>query len=1022
MSRFKPTTLIALDSHSATFCHAVCHQLEQQFPAQRRLVNAQMLVYENGAIAFSSNLDSVGNFCFDLQKNNNSSSQISAVEAKALFSNEQQIKTLEPTLIELLKAGRNQKAIATAQKAGIEVSQQRRIYLLLSAVNPATRGIVTEFASWIRWLFSKRFSTEPYSLEAIILLPGLLTNAGESDYATAYALLKELDASQSSSEMPAFDNHWLIDGCNAQGIQMGSLETNLISYSDAFVGFLTAEPQSIGVLVGAKTIRQKIAAYSTFGYSELFFPVQTVIARLSSQLGLDILTHGFLAKDEPSPENNRRLLLAAKAFVLSDSFIKSYRELEQPDGKTIWQNFNPQTVLKAGMAQEYVDEIKHQHQLFESHSLLNFKSRLESAREKVTSQLFDFLTAKINDWLDAKPTGLTWGLQLLKLLTNPAIAPDSDILGELPKNLITQQRDIIKEFDSQLGVSLETKNSEDLLNQIQELRSQLKKLEDEQAIAKSTSEEGETESEKIVEIRQQLRLAYQAYQQAIEEEEYTARRLRREAIASKRTQLNKGVEEAEKRLINSDNQLEEAKEKLNDILEEKRKFFLKYFCVFPAIAAAFTIFILGIALLFNALPTLLVLLTWFSLIPLISWAIGFTKKFLILNNQEKTAHERIKIYDSSLKTAGITLRNAYNRKSQFEYDLYVDKLRQGILQDLIKETKKKAVALEKRLIELESLKKELNDYYHQQTLGNSATHRSVISLKNINDYYQSQISDPHLPAKIFIAEKVSRSQCWSFPNQEFHTQLKQFSDQQFEELTKLSIGNVLENDLNLIEPGSEDLLLRQLFDSGEPLLQLQQVDTQQTQGRSQDTTIWIGTKDQDQISSQCRQLKPDSTLETAEDSLAIKVLTRCLSFPAYFIGSIEFYLECYDRSSHIEAENKALPDLIPTEFSISGEIREAWQKLLQAIALGIICQSPTGEYTLHKTPLGKKRRQIAEAFATEFSKQKLYHLLCQHLDQVSCDPDLLYQKLSSFVAIAEDLETVEREMLSGLLQDYNPLN
>ncbi len=95
---------------------------------------------------------------------------------------------------------------------------------------------------------------------------------------------------------PPFDNCWLIDE------RVGGLKENLLSYADAFAGFLTVEPETNGLLIGTHKVRGKIPAYSAFGYGELFFPGETVITRLSTALAADVLMGQFLPKVEFTPE------------------------------------------------------------------------------------------------------------------------------------------------------------------------------------------------------------------------------------------------------------------------------------------------------------------------------------------------------------------------------------------------------------------------------------------------------------------------------------------------------------------------------------------------------------------------------------------------------------------------------------------------------------------------------------------------------------------------------------------------
>ncbi len=89
---------------------------------------------------------------------------------------------------------------------------------MLSASNHFAQGVVFELIRLLRWLFAKYFTDTPHNLEALLLLPGLFTQATTVDYGAAYTLLKELDYKMTSGvvitanqKVPPFDNCWLID-------------------------------------------------------------------------------------------------------------------------------------------------------------------------------------------------------------------------------------------------------------------------------------------------------------------------------------------------------------------------------------------------------------------------------------------------------------------------------------------------------------------------------------------------------------------------------------------------------------------------------------------------------------------------------------------------------------------------------------------------------------------------------------------------------------------------------------------
>src|SRR4029079_13900784 len=110
------------------------------------------------------------------------------------------------------------------------------------------------------------------------------------------------------------------------------------SYTDAFTGFLTAEPERSGALVGTRTARGRVPAYSAFGHGEIYFPVDVAVKRLSSALSRDIIDRAFLNDVTEQVDLQRKMLLATKQFVLSEQYRSTLNALETEKGAPIWQD------------------------------------------------------------------------------------------------------------------------------------------------------------------------------------------------------------------------------------------------------------------------------------------------------------------------------------------------------------------------------------------------------------------------------------------------------------------------------------------------------------------------------------------------------------------------------------------------------------------------------------------------------------------------------------------------------------
>ncbi|MEJ1931311.1 hypothetical protein WDZ92_13740, partial [Nostoc sp. NIES-2111] len=273
-----------------------------------------------------------------------------------------------------------------------------------------------------------------------------------------------------------------------------------------------------------------------------------------------------------------------------------------------------------------------------------------------------------------------------------------------------------------------------------------------------------------------------------------------------------------------------------------------------------------------------------------------------------------------------------------------------------------------------------------------------------------------LPIPKFPQEEVKRSQVWQISATEFQNKLLSFAKQQFEHLSKLSIGEVLKSDL--ITANTASIRLNQLYNSAKLLLRLQDSDAHLNPTSQPDITLWVGAKDKEEILRLYGRYSRSLTPIVAEDETSLCVLVRSLGFPAYFLSQIEFYRDCYERT-HKEQTDE-IPDLIPEDISSSKELAWAYDTLLLAIALEKLSQDTHGNYQFNGQLLGKEREKIASALATEFTYQELYGKLKESIDEF--EDDLIYQQLEKAEKSLKDFTLYERKRLIHLISKYNPLN
>ncbi len=1032
----KPTILIALDPHSTALCAAIEGQLQQLPTVQSHLIQTYTLTWDGQVLGFSKELDRFADGSFELKLNNPKQASVSQLSQQF----ERGAKELQTTLIDLIKSVNQSPEAIAARNSGVDISSWYRIYIMFSASDPRVRELVFDLSRLIHWLFNIYFTDIPHSLEALLLLPGLFAQAKTEHYAAAYQLLKELDEKMTkgvvisgNQKKPPFDNCWLIDE------RIGELGVNLDSYADAFAGFLTAEPETGGLLIGTHTVRGKIPAYSTFGYGELFFPAQTVIDRLSSTLATDILSQEFLRQAKFTPEAHRQLLLNAKEFVLSEDYNDALQQLERDNGKPVWQDFNPRLDIRPGKVQEYGIELERAYKQFEDTKLISYKRALENCGKKTQATLTELLDRRISQYVDAVTDGLQKTVRLSNILTNPYLELQTEFIGDRPENLITELRTAEGFLDSRLHVTINKDNSQKLLEEIFTLKSQRQQLKDnltQDSLAQDnltrdalTDSNSETLiDEELDKIQEQLKVAVTEYCQAINAEIEQARQNRLTAIDDARAKKYATINQGQKLLNSLENQHETATDQLNELIAEEKRFRSLYLVTLPVVVVIFLVGILVITGLFsqskfwsllqhmgvnllNYLLLGLVTTLTYSMVIWLKYSSGIRQHIQKIRKQV----ERL---ESSLKATAVELRHSYNDRLKLEYELYAQNIRVEALNYLIKITKQKTEVLHQTFSNLSRIHENLINKRDRLATNSSETRLAVLTTSDIDTYYhQSFLST--LSIDKFSREEINRSQSLRITATEFRDQLLSFSKKQFEHLTQLSIGEVLKSDL--IANDTANVRLNQLSHSAKILLRLQDSDAHLNPTSQPEITLWVGAKDKEEILQRYSRFSRSITPILAENEGSLRVLVRSLGFPVYFLSQIEFYRDCYERNhQELSEQDNNIPDLIPEEISSNGELNGAYDTLLLAIALELVSQNARDNYQFNNQPLGKEREKIASALATEFTHQELYGELKERIEYF--ENHLIYQQLEKLEKSAKDLTHYERKRITQLLSNYNPLN
>lgn len=1057
MSRLKPTILIALDRHAAAFCERVQLNLERDLGYRGSLIKSYGLVTGETGPLIEENLSTIADFSFNLSTTKESNTP-TAEQVEALF--EKKSFELEPKLSEIFEAGRRYDEIQKAHEAGIEIAQNRTVYLALSSADHSASGMVIEFARLIRWLFATRFPQELYELHAVVLLPNLFEQPTQTHFATAYALLKKLDHNLLSGlsitplrKMPPFDGCWLVDGINAQGEKIGTLAEQLDSYTDAFTGFLTAEPEMSGALVGTRTSRGKVPAYSTFGHGEIYVPVEVALKRLSSALSRDIIHHAFLNDDAAPPDMQRKMLLATKQFVLSEEYKSTLNRLEMEKGASIWQDLPRVGELQAGTdVHQYLAEQERHHAKFERESLPKFKQALVGRSETSAQELVRLLDVEIDGRIDENPEGFKEALALLEWLVDYRIALHANTLGERPQNFLTDLMAAEAMLDSKLGVQADHSNTEVLLKQVNELNNRLSDLENALLLTRSRALDGaraeepsgdraeddaaesmQSEHRNLLsereETRSEIASATANYVRDLIGEQRAANELRYEAKDNARATLKQAVSEAEQEIIRTAELLNRARMDLEDKEQQRRKFLVRHFIIYPAIAALLLV-VPALASLFGlSFAAAIAGLVWAPslafLLVIITTAAGYTAAVLYsfatgINRSVNAARAEVLSLELKLKATHVRLLDARNRQLRLEYDIYAQSIRVETLNKLVETTRERITEIENTQRQLRECRAQFAAEHKSALPASSYMRRPILTAEQIDNFYQRNVTNIATESGIFIQEHVPRSKVRRIAIEDFTRSLLGFANSRFKSLTNLSIEDILLRSPDLVSGDQASLRLGELERAATPLVLLSEMDLNDHTFAQKDITIWARVTDTAELLQRYRKANSTITVRPSDDEHSLRALTRCLNFPAFYLSQIEFYRSCYDRLH--EKGAAALPDVIPDELTIRADFRRAYEYLVIAIATGSISHNGDGAYHLADglgSIVGSSRRQVAEKLVVDYSSQRLYAEIGKRV--AACDSETIYNALTTFMQTASDLESFEHEILTTLAQRYHPL-
>jgi len=531
----------------------------------------------------------------------------------------------------------------------------------------------------------------------------------------------------------------------------------------------------------------------------------------------------------------------------------------------------------------------------------------------------------------------------------------------------------------------------------------------------------------IEDAEERLQQLSDEYRDVVETEDMTMDTRRNEAI--KRVQIEKvqRIEDNEKLLSTRAEELGQARRDYRDLLELRRQFIQRHLFRHPLF---FTLILFVVPLLgwvrdiwpLTALVTLAIdnsaVSALITLVIVVIYLLGIFGAFSRgLQSQVAKAEARVTELESALQFTATQLLEARTAHQLFKYELYAWRMRRDAIAYLVETAQMRIRTLTDRL---DALRESAGIFARERDESvplASPMRRPLILAEDIDLYYDKKITSVDAESDLFVRTyKMTRSLVRRITPEEFRDRLRTFAVSRFKHLRELCITDALFHYPDLVPEKTADLRLRELDEAAEPLLRLRR-DNSTGAGRlaQRDTTLWVSAQERERMLDVYRHICPSVNVRIGDNDSSLRVLTRCLYFPAHFIGSIEFYRERYIGSPHKIAEG--LPDLMP----LGERLKRAHKRFLLALATGVVMRNPAGVYMFSQSPhesFGTDRRRTVEWLSSSITGQKLYEELNDRLDRYLKAAGSVLKQLHDFYNSATDLDDSERQILQALMSEY----
>ena len=581
--------------------------------------------------------------------------------------------------------------------------------------------------------------------------------------------------------------------------------------------------------------------------------------------------------------------------MLGKSYADQLHGLDRDAGAPIWRDFRPRTGF-SGDPHAYMHELRTEQDEFERHDLLAMRESLENSRGAVAAAVLQLIDAELDRRIDSAPHGFRDAVDLLDALQDPDVALERGILGDDPQNLATEFVSARGGLDRQLGVSIDGQTTRTLLEQVDEVRSQLSHI-DRDLRMRGDTEAASGEGQRTASLpscgvpgretpsadgdvraallkqrddaeAQLLDLSDQ-YKRAAATEERAAADARQEARKTVVAQRAAAIGAAEKRLVDATEKLRLA---LRDVEDREidchgfgRRYAAYLFAGFMFVYGVPTLldligfgpargYIAGIAANFGdvLLWTVIAIGAYAAVVSVISWSTVYNRLI-----EARRIRDALLLEQSAVVSQ---LEKARNAQLKLEYELDAHERRKELFDRLISAVRGRAEEIRESLRLVESICADLEGLSHASSPEVSTTRRPLLTSADINAYYAEAVPDVNTEAHAFMRD-VKRSALRKLPAEEFRTRLMTFARGRFAGLAALSIEDALlqRGEPALLSAATANRRLQELNDAAAPLVRLHRTDVANDAFAQSDATLWVSPEGQDPILNLYRKICPEVT-------------------------------------------------------------------------------------------------------------------------------------------------------------------